>query len=148
MKSTPHIWNIKLGSIRRVILKISFFLHNSLKVVGAKFVLTLNIPVARICWFLMRIGTGLIFQRMILLWVRLNYATTHHHHSQPTKIYPPHPPSAKTHPPLPTISQKMGHRPAKTKIYSYITSFRHWFKFLFLSNAIFLSLTEILYDKV
>ena len=79
MKSTPHIWNIKLGSIRRVILKISFFLHNSLKVVGAKFVLTLNIPVARICRFLMRIGTGLIFQRMILLWVRLNYATTHHH---------------------------------------------------------------------
>ena len=79
MKSTPHIWNIKLGSIRRVILKISFFLHNSLKVVGAKFVLTLNISVARICWFLMRIGTGLIFQRMILLWVRLNYATTHHH---------------------------------------------------------------------
>ena len=50
-----------------------------------------------------------------------NMSTFHH---QPKYIHH-HPPPAKIHPPLSTISQKMDHRPAKTKIYSQITSFRH-----------------------
>ena len=68
--------------------------------------------------------------------------TTTHQHPPPAKIYPPpptttahhqpkyihqNPPSAKIYPPLPTTSQKMDHHPAKAKIYSYITSFRHCF---------------------
>ena len=93
-KYSSHLEH-KIGKQKACYIRNFVFLNNSLKVVGAKFVLPLNISVARICWFLMRIGTGLIFQRMILLWVRLNYATTHHHHSPPAKIYPP----------LPTISQ-------------------------------------------
>ena len=63
----------------------------------------------------------------VILWVRLNYATTHH---QPKYIHH-HPPPAKIYPPLPTISQKMDHHPAKAKIYWYITSFRHCFNSFF-----------------
>ena len=92
------------------------------------------------------------FRPMILscrnnLWVRLNYATTHHHPPL-AKICPPpptppttsqntsttthhHPPPANIYPPLPTISQKMDHHPAKAKIYWYITSFRHCFNSFF-----------------
>ena len=53
--------------------------------------------------------------------------TTHH---QPKYIHH-HQPPAKVYPPLPTISQKMGHHPAKAKIYWYITSFRHCFNSFF-----------------
>ena len=80
----------------------------------------------------------------LIYWVRLNYATTHHdpppstaihhHHPPPSTTFPHqpryihhHPPPAKIYPPLPTISQKVDHDPAKAKIYSYITSFRHCF---------------------
>ena len=44
-------------------------------------------------------------------------STTTHHHPAPAKIYPP----------LPTICQKMDRHHTKSKIYSYITSFRHCF---------------------
>ena len=61
----------------------------------------------------------------------------HHHpppsttfHRQPKYIHQ-HPPPAKIYPPLPTISQKMDHYPAKAKIYSYITSSRHCFNSFF-----------------
>ena len=84
--------------------------------------------------------------------------TTIHHYPPPAKIYPPppttsqnisttthyHPPpttsqniSTTTHhrpevyPPPPITSQKMDHHPAKTKIYSYITSFWHCFNSFF-----------------
>ena len=72
-------------------------------------------------------------------WVRLNYASqnmstnTHHHPPPPTTSQNMsitthhHPPPAKIYPPLPTISQKMDCHPARAKIYSYITSFRHCF---------------------
>ena len=72
--------------------------------------------------------------------VRLNYVTTHHDPSRakicpptppPAKIYPPLPTTSQIYPPLPTISQKMDNHPAKAKIYSYITSFRHCFNSLF-----------------
>ena len=70
-----------------------------------------------------------------------------HHPPRPTIHH--HPLPAKIHPPLPTTSQKMDHHPAKAKIYSYVTSFWHYFKqFFFLRNAILLSVKEILSDKV
>ena len=53
--------------------------------------------------------------------------STHH---QP-KYINHHPPPSKTYPPLPTISQKMDRQPAKVKVYSYMTSFRHCFNSLF-----------------
>ena len=62
-------------------------------------------------------------------------STTTHHHPLPTKIYPP----------LTSTTQKMDHRPAKTKIYSKIASFWHFFS---LQNTIFLYVTEILWDNV
>ena len=99
-------------------------------------------------------------------WVRLIYATTHHqpkyvhHHPPPAKICPP-PPTTTHHQPkyihhqpkyihhyLP-FPKKMDRHPAKAKIYSYITSFRHCFNsYFFIRNAIFLSVTENLCDKV
>ena len=70
-------------------------------------------------------------------WVRINYATTHHDpppstttHHHP-KYINHHPPPAKIHPPLHAISQKMDHHSAKAKIYSYKTSFRHYFNSFF-----------------
>ena len=73
--------------------------------------------------------------------------TTHHHPQQPTtsQIYPPppttthhhskyinhHPPSPKTYPALPTISQKMDQHLAKAKICLYVTSYRHCFNSFF-----------------
>ena len=79
--------------------------------------------------------------------IRLNCATTHHNpprsttthhhpppsttfHRQPKYIYH-HQPPATIYPPLPIISQKMDHHPAKVKMYSYITSFRHCFNSFF-----------------
>ena len=47
-------------------------------------------------------------------------STTTYHHRPPTKI----------HSPLPTISQKMDHHPAKAKIYSYRHCFNSFFFFL------------------
>ena len=83
--------------------------------------------------------------------VRLNYATTHHNPPRRTTIHPHppppttsqnisttthyHPPPAKIHPPLPTISQKMDHHPAKAKICSYITSFWHCINSFFPSKC-------------
>ena len=83
--------------------------------------------------------------------------TTHHH----PKYVHHQPPPAKTGSPSPTtitarqyISTttyhfpKHGPPPGKGKIYPYITSFRHCFNSSFFSNTIFLSVTEILRDKV
>ena len=95
--------------------------------------------------------------------------TTIHHHPPPVKTYPPPPTTSQNlstttthhqpkyvhhHLPPPTTNQntstntyhfpKMDHHSAKAKIYSC----RHCFKFLFLPNAVFLSLTEVLRDKV
>ena len=88
------------------------------------------------------------------LWHHPPAPTTIHQHPPPAKICPPppttthhHPPPAKIYPPLPTISQKMNRHPAKAKIYSYITSFRHCFNRSFFF-AIFLSVMEILCDQV
>ena len=71
------------------------------------------------------------------IWVRLDYATTHHDpplstptHHQPKYIHH-HPPLAKKYPPVPIIFQKMDHHPAKAKIYPYTTSFRHYFNSFF-----------------
>ena len=50
-----------------------------------------------------------------------NISTTTHYHLPPAKICPP----------PPTTSQKMDHRPAKAKIYSYVTSFWHCFNSFF-----------------
>ena len=52
-----------------------------------------------------------------------------HHPPRPTIHH--HPLPAKIHPPLPTTSQKMDHHPAKAKIYSYVTSFWHYFNSFF-----------------
>ena len=94
-----------------------------------------------------------------------NISTTTHHHPPPSTItyyqpkyvdhHPPpsttfhhqpkyihnHPPPAKIYPPLPTISHKMDDHPAKAKVYSYITSFRHCFNsfFVFQMQYFFLS---------
>ena len=57
-----------------------------------------------------------------------NMSTTTHHQQ---KYIHHHPPSVKIYPPLPTISQKMDHHPPKTKIHSYINSFRHCFNSFF-----------------
>ena len=54
-----------------------------------------------------------------------------HHHPPPAKIYPPPPTTNQIDPPLPTTFQKMDHHPAKTKIYSYITSFWDCFNNIF-----------------
>ena len=67
-----------------------------------------------------------------------NISTTTHNHSPPSTTFPHQPryihhppPPAKIYPSLPTISQKVDHHPAKAKIYSYITSFRHCFNSFF-----------------
>ena len=70
--------------------------------------------------------------------------TTTHNHPPPFKIYSPpttthhhskyinhHPPSPKTYPALPTISQKMDQHLAKAKICLYVTSYRHCFNSFF-----------------
>ena len=63
---------------------------------------------------------------------RLNNATSHHCPPPPTTIHHHQPPPTKMHSWQPTITQKMDHHPAKAKIYPYITSFWHCFKFFFL----------------
>ena len=52
-----------------------------------------------------------------------------HHPPRPTIHH--HPLPVKIHPPLPTTSQKMDHHSAKAKIYSYVTSFWHYFNSFF-----------------
>ena len=114
----------------------------------------------------------------IKVWVRLNYATTHHdletpttsqnmstnthHQPSPAKICPPppttihhqpkyihhHPPPTKIYLPLPTISQKMDRYPTKSKIYSYITSLDIVLTVLFSSKCNIPFRVEILCDKV
>ena len=101
-----------------------------------------------------------IFNFFIWKWVRLNYATTHHHppsakiysppstitHHQPKYIHH-HPPLATIHPPPPTTTQKMDYHPAKAKIYSYIAPFDIVLTVSF-SSKCNISVMEILCDKV
>ena len=67
MKSTFHVWNKGLRSVRQVILNTSFE-KSQLKMVETRSLLTFKIPFARICRFLMCIDDVLsLYTRCIHL---------------------------------------------------------------------------------
>ena len=76
-------------------------------------------------------------------------AKTYHHHAPPAKIYPPPPTTSRNISTTTYHVPKNGPPPRKSQnIFIYNLLLRLLKQFLFLRNAIFLSVTEILYDKV
>ena len=59
MKSAFHVWNRELRRMVQVLLSTSNFEKNQLKIVGARYSISLESPATRTCRFLMCIGADL-----------------------------------------------------------------------------------------